>query len=112
MRYTIKTKHESRLDLDFKKKSKKRHPWNELGKFEYKQDYQIKQYDRTADNFVECDNGIVDIQENVFFLESCRLKSLELKCQNVHNLGGNDSANINRKTETVNKKNWQLSNLA
>lgn len=67
---------------------------------------------QNADNFVECDYGIVDIQENVFFLECCRLKNLELKCQNVHNLGGDDSANINRKTETVNKENWQLSNLA
>ena len=67
---------------------------------------------QNADSFVECDYGIVDIQENVFFLESCRLKNLELKCQNVHNLGGNDSANINRKTETVNKENRQLSNLA
>lgn len=67
---------------------------------------------QNTDSFVECDYGIVDIQENVFFLESCRLKNLELKCQNGHNLGGNDSANINRKTETVNKENRQLSNLA
>lgn len=56
-------------------------------------------------------NGIVDIQENVFFL-MLQAEEFRTEVSKCPQSGGNDSANINRKPETVNKENWQLSNLA
>lgn len=101
----IKTKHENQLDPDFKESKKKTSlEWVE-GKLRYKQI--IRSSSTDADNLHWMWLWYCGYTE-MSFLE-CQAEEFRTEVSKCpQSGGGNDSANINRKPETVNKENWQL----